>query len=156
MRTIGELAGTGDDNWVQRRTPLGLAVAASLAVIVISIILGAIGYASGWIGEAGRVTGVENVREQWRFAYDYDEDLRAIAVSHCAAVETAEGETDPDIGAQRNSQTLAIEQNYARVAGDYNAALRDKFRAGLVAPPDVPERAPTLTEMEAEVCVSTR
>ena len=142
----------GGDSWVMRRTPLGLAVAALLLVAGLTAGGCAVAWVAGWGGEAARVTGVENVREQWRFAYDYEESLGALASNHCSLQRQVDAETNPDTRDQRVSQLLAVEQNYHRVAAEYDAALRDKFRAGLVAPPDVPDRAPTLEGKEAEVC----
>jgi hypothetical protein len=49
---------------------------------------------------------------------------------------------------------MAREENYARIASDYNGRMRDAFRARLVAPPDVRERAPALPELIDELRAS--
>jgi hypothetical protein len=124
--------------------------------IVLMIAIGVIGIAAStglitlvyaWLNEPARIVSVDNVRSQWQFAYDMEEDLKASARQVCIArraVATAPTELER---AQRRSQLVAREDNYARIASDYNGRLRDAFRARLVAPPDVRRSALNLEEM---------
>ncbi len=126
---------------------------AAAGIVLLSLLLGGIGFAAGWFREGARVVGVENVKAQWQFAYDYNESLGAIATNYCAAKQAESEQTDPSIRVQFTSQVLAHSANYSRVASEYNGRLDDAFRAKLVAPPDVPRQAPSLTDKVAELRV---
>lgn len=124
-----------------------------LALIVLAGMVGGIvSWVGGWAAVPVRVTSAENVQKQWEFAYRYDESLQAAARQVCSAEKgVAESSSDTE-RTQRRSQALAYEQNYARIEAEFNAKLRNAFEAKYVAPPDVPKRASTLTEMKAKVC----
>ncbi len=121
-------------------------------LVVVSVVGGALAWGLGWISVPGQVLSPQNVQEQWRFAYAFDESLQAIAQQVCATEKALAGATNENEQTQRRSQLLAYEQNYARVAAEYDARLRNAFQAGLVAPSDVPRRAPTLNEMKLRMC----
>lgn len=129
----------------------GLLVRALGIVIALALVFGVIGFFAGWFNAAKEVVSPANVKAQWQFAYDYDEQLDAIAQQTCQMRQVEAAETDPAFKTQRTSQRVAIEQNYFRVEAEYNGRLRDAFRAKLVAPTDVPDQAPSLDENLAEV-----
>lgn len=109
------------------------------------------GLAGRWLAQPAQILSPENVRAQWAFAYTYEESLAASARQVCiaeAAVKTATTDTE---ATARRSQLIAIQQNYARIEGEYNAKLRNAFEAKLVRPDDVPAIAPTLTQMRTRV-----
>lgn len=112
------------------------------------------GWALGWWAEPWRVTSAQNVREQWRFAYTYDESLQAAARQVCSADAALGSATTDTERTQRRSQLIALEQNYARIQAEYDARLRNAFEAGLVAPSDVPRKAPDLAQNRTKVCRS--
>lgn len=112
--------------------------------LLLSAILGAIGFAAGWISLPAKVFGVENVREQWRFAYEYNESLSAIQGQFCTAQRAVAESVDDAERSQRTTQRIAIENNYNRVQAQYDAKLKNAFEAKLVRPGDVPEKAPDL------------
>lgn len=134
------------------RVILRWTIYAAFVIVAIGLVSGAAGWISGWASEPGRVTGVDNVRAQWQFAYDYDADLRAIAQQVCNAEVMVENATSDAALEQRQSQVLAYQNNYERVRSEYDGRLRDAFRAKYVAPDDVPDKAPTLVDMKATVC----
>lgn len=121
--------------------------------VLIAVIIGTVGWGLKWLFVPAQVASVENVRDQWRFAYEYDEKLKAIASQICIGKKAVEQSTESaDARTQRLSQLIAIEQNYARVEAEYNARLRNAFEAKLVKPSDVPSRAPTVDENLSVVC----
>jgi hypothetical protein len=138
----------------------GLLIAGTIVfcaiILFLSVAFGATGFLASWLAVPGQVAGPQNVREQWRFAYDYEESLQAIAQQVCSAekleLEAISTGASENTRNQRASQRLAHEQNYQRTAGEYDGRLRDAFRAGLVKPADVHERAPTLAENKALYC----
>lgn len=152
MKKMGEYTEDDLTGWWKRQSPLGLIVKFFGVIIILSVIFGAIGFAAGWFNEGKRIISPANVRAQWQFAYDYDESLGAIALQWCTAKAEETAETNPDYRVQRSTQRIAVENNYNRVAGEYNGRLRDAFRAKLVKPSDVPDRAATLEEKAEQVC----
>lgn len=110
------------------------------------------GWAFGWFAEPLRITSPENVREQWQFAYQYEESLNAAAQQVCIAEKAVTSSESANERTQRKSQLLAYETNYTRIQAEYNARLRNAFEAKLVKPADVPDRAPTLEEAKQRVC----
>ena len=97
-----------------------------------------------WAVTPVQVTSVENVRKQWAFAYNGEASLKAAAQNVCIARKAMVG-AQGEVLTQRQSQELALEQNYNRIASDYDGQMRDAFQAKLVAPNDVPKTAPDLT-----------
>lgn len=126
-----------------------------LVVGVIGTVTGAYAsLAARWATTPAQVFSPENVRAQWQFAYDYQASLEASARNVCLfEAQVASAPTAEDRSA-RDSQLLATQNNYNRIAAEYNGRLADAFRAKLVRPSDVPETAPTLTQMKRSVCSS--
>lgn len=147
-RTIGDMMDDGgrvEENWLRRQTPGGLFLKVIGLFLVLGLIFGTIGFASGWFNTATQVVSPANVKEQWRFAYDYDNALGAIANNWCSAKKVEEAATG-EAKDQRVSQRVAQENLYASQKSRYDAALQDAFRGKLVKPADVPNQAPTLAE----------
>lgn len=138
-----------DETWLARQTPAGLALKVVGALLALGVLLTVAGFGFGWFRTATNVIGPDNVRAQWQFAYDYSESLNAIGGQWCTAKAAENAAVGPDERLQRSSQRIAIEQNYDRVKATYDARLADAFRAKLVKPADVPERAPTLQQTVA-------
>ncbi|MCA9340676.1 MAG: hypothetical protein KDA17_07200 [Candidatus Saccharibacteria bacterium] len=152
MKRIGEYNEEDSINWLKRQTPVGLFLKAVGVVLGLVTFFGAIGFAAGWFKTTTDVVSPENVTEQWRFAYEFDESLDATARQWCSAKQVEVNETNDEVRSQRVTQRVAIEQNYARIAADYDARLRNAFEAKLVAPPDVPDEAPALTDKTGAFC----
>lgn len=112
------------------------------------------GWGLGWFATPLEVTSVGNVRQQYAFAYQYDESLTASAHQYCTARDARDRATPSEVRDQRETQLIAIEQNYARIAAEYNAKLRDAFAAKYVKPADVPDRAPELADKVRTSCAA--
>lgn len=125
---------------------------ACLTIIMASLLVAGVNWVSGWLTKPAEVFGVENVENQWQFAYDTEEDLIASAIQICNAQDALSTSTSDWERQQRQTQLTARLDNYARISSDYNARLRDAFRAGLVKPPDVREKALVLNEAIDLVC----
>ena len=121
---------------------VALAFAALVGILVITVF--ALG--GGWLGAGTQVVSASNVREQFRDGYTNYESLTAIAANYCSAQKALAATTDPSERTQRVTQVAAQEQNFNRVSANYNAAMADAFRAKLVKPTDLPDRAPTLEQ----------
>lgn len=107
----------------------------------------------GWAILPFQVHGVENVKAQYRQAYDFDNAMKSAATQYCtAATAAAATGQDPNIKAQRDTQRIAQENNYARIKSQYDANMADTFRAKQVKPDDLPLTAPTLQERVLNSC----
>lgn len=135
---------------------LGVVLKWGCAIFVLLLLMSVCGSFTGFWGkwwDAGvQVVSPENVREQFRAAYDDMNALRAVAQNICTLEKARDAETNPDLKSQRTSQILAQEQNYQRIQNHYNAYVSDPFRAKYVRPSDLPRTAPTEAEEKAAVC----
>jgi hypothetical protein len=148
MRTFGDMQRddyTTETGWFARQTPLGLIVKILVVVFILGCIGASVNYCSSWVNAGKEVVSPENVKEQWAFAYGFDESLGATARNWCSAKQ-AENLAVGDAKDQRISQRLAQENLYSANAAKYDAALKNAFEAKLVKPSDVPTKAPTLDE----------
>lgn len=132
---------------------VGLFAKVLITAFVVFLLLTAASWVFGWISLVPDKTSRENVERQWGWAYNQITDLEASAQQICATEQVLADESLSD--AERTtyrSTLLTYEQNYSRIAGDYNEKVRNAFEAGIIRPYDVPASAPTLTEMKARVC----
>jgi hypothetical protein len=137
--------GDYNEGWLRNQRPGVLAVKIVGAVLALSLVICGAGWVFGWFKAASDVVGPDNVQKQWEFAYEYDRSLTAVANNWCTA-KKAEDAATGDAKDQRVTQRIAQENLYASRKAQYDAALANAFKAGLVAPPDVPRVAPTLQE----------
>lgn len=152
MKRFGEYNEADTTNWFKRQTPVGLLLKIIGGILCLSLLFGVIGFAADWFNTGAKVVSPENVKKQWQFAYDYDASLTAISQQWCTAKSAENAETNSDYKSQRITQRIAVENNYARVAAEYNGRLKDAFRAKLVKPSDVPDQAPPLAEQTGVIC----
>lgn len=111
-----------------------------------SLLFGAIGFACGWARTGVEIVSPANVKSQYRLAYSDWNALEKLSDTICIAVDVRDRETDPFIKSQRESQVLAYQGAYNRVAGSYNARMQNLFEARIVRPRDLPANAPSFTE----------
>ncbi|WP_236791051.1 hypothetical protein [Amycolatopsis sp. GM8] len=113
-------------------------------VVAVAVLVTVLGLALGWFKAATDVVSPENVKAQYHDAYTNYEALRATAGNVCSAEAAVAAEPDPSARSQRVSQVQAYQQNYRRIAANYDAAYDDAFRAKHVGPGDLPAKAPDL------------
>lgn len=135
-----------------RHAAYGWVAAIVALVVVISIVVAIGGFFGGWFSEAQRQVSPTNVKAQFAFVYDDLNSLKAEARQICTAQTAVNTATDPTVKSQRESQLLTEENNYNRIAGQYDAHLEDTFRAKYIRPHDVPSRAPRLSDMLTQEC----
>jgi len=121
-------------------------------IITLLIAVAVAAWILGWIAAPFGIGSYSNVREQYGAAYQNSEALKATAINVCSAEKAVAAATSDSERSQRQTQVLAFEQNYARIAASYNAAMANAFAAKYVRPSDLPEHAPTLAETKAKVC----
>lgn len=121
-----------------------------LILAVVAFVL--IGLGFGWIGTSADVVSAKNVKAQWAEAYKSNEALTASVANICSIKALVAASTSDAERIQRQSQQSAYEMNYARIASDYDAQVRDAFRAKFIKPGDLPDRSPTLASQIAVTC----
>jgi len=97
----------------------------------------------GWFHGEANLRSFTHVQQTYQLAYDDIGALRAMQANACVAKQAVDSAT-PDIKPQRESQLLAIENNYNRVAQEYDAYMSDHFRGKIYHPADLPMPAPDL------------
>ena len=68
----------------------------------------------GWLMVPGQVTSADNVQQQWAFAYQYDESLKAIATQVCTAdkaVDTAMSDEEKAISRAESEEGTLKERD---------------------------------------------
>jgi preprotein translocase subunit SecF len=124
---------------------LGFFILAFVAILLIGLGL-------GWFSAGTDVVSAKNVKAQWAEAYKANEALTASVANVCSAKALVAASTSDAERIQRQSQQAAYEMNYARIASDYDAQVRDAFRAKFVKPGDLPARSPTLASQVEMTC----
>ena len=109
-------------------------------------------WALGWALAPGQVASVGNVRTQWAESYKNDEALRATAGNICSARLLVTQATSDDERIQRQTQVIAQEANYRRIAATYDRTVRNGFEAKFVLPSDLPQRAAPMEDAVRAAC----
>jgi hypothetical protein len=125
-------------------------------VISLAIVGGIVSYVGSWGSESKRVASPENVREQNTQIIEDYESLKAAASNACGVSTGAKSSDDPTLV---ENPALAYEATYRRIEVDYNRRMANLYEAQAVRklplPSNLrsyPEVAPTLKEMQAQVC----
>lgn len=130
---------------------IGIGVAI-LAICFVLAIVAAVGhFALGWWNGAAQTVGFDNTKAQFTDLYGDMESMRAAAANACAAKDANHSASGPTF---LEDPAQAYEAKYRSIEADYNRRFENIFEANalLVKPNDLPQRAPTLDEMEAQVC----
>jgi hypothetical protein len=127
-----------------------------LFIVVIAIVIGIIGWIGGWFSEAGRVTGVENVRQQTTLLRQDYESLKATAANACDAEKNAGTPSPNDPQIVSGDPALQYKATYRSTQADYDRRMTNAFEAGIIKGSpflsSLPNPAPTLAEMQDQVC----
>lgn len=140
--------GRGIAFWAAPRVFIGI-IAVVLFVFLLTVAITPLTLGFQWAGAVAQVVSPGNVRAQYALAYDDYNALQKLKDTICIQVAAVKSETDPNAKTQRESQLLAYEAQYNRVAGEYEARYQDAFRAKHVGPGDLPrtvDRASTIVQ----------
>jgi hypothetical protein len=134
-----------DHPWRSFFKALGVVV---VIVVVIGAVGGVVGWAAGWFNGAAEVTGFQNTKNQNTAVIGLYKSLEAQAANVCEVGETEA----PEGTIITESPSFAYAAKYRETAAIYNRRQQNLFEAGIVGPPSLPDTAPTLKEMMAEIC----
>jgi hypothetical protein len=146
----------GDYFWTLPRA-LGALFVTIVAIFLLMVALTPLTIGFGWISGEAKLRSFEHVRDTYREAYDDVNSMEANARQACRAqqrVDDAKKTGNVNVVSQRESQLAAVENNYDRVKGEYDAYMTDHFRGGVIRPGDLPMPYPTLAERLKEVCAA--
>lgn len=125
-------------------------------VLVLGAGFGVVAWIMSWGGEAARITGSDNVREQNTAILDAWESLQATAGNVCSARNTTRDDASPTLV---EGPAFAYEATYRRIKAAYDRRMGNFFEARAVRdlplPSDLnglPRRAPTLAGALRETC----
>jgi hypothetical protein len=127
----------------------GLGVIA--VVVVLAVVIGVIGWIGNWFNTAAEVAGPENVKAQYHAVIEDWNAMEAAAENACGAENSKGSRQSPTL---LEDPALAYKAKYRQIVVDYNRRQANIFEAKVVGPSfnEYPQRAPTLTEMQARVC----
>ncbi len=125
----------------------GLGILAVVAVLTLAV--GAVGFVGGWFNAGKDIVSPTNVKAQYAAVIEDWEAMQAAAANACQARTAARADGDPTLV---ESPALAYEAQYRRIAVDYNRRRANLFEAKIVGPKGYPSRAPTLRQVQQEVC----
>lgn len=143
------------DRFTQRpgRTGLKWLLIIIAIVLVIGAAIGAASWIPGWGGEAARVTGVKNTREQVTIVLQQEADMVAAASNYCQVKNAPKEDGDPSL---IEKPEVAYAAQYRKIKADYDARMGNLFEAyvtkGNPLPGTInhlPRTAPTLEERTA-------
>lgn len=125
-------------------------------VVLIALIIGVVSWIGSWGSEAGRVTGVQNTREQVTRILEDENSMVAAAENACDVKAAAKKDGDPTL---IEDPVLAYRATYRKIEARYNARMGNIFEAyvtkGNPLPGTIhnlPRKAPTLDQRMAQVC----
>lgn len=118
-------------------------------IVVIGVVFGVGKFALGWFGAGAEILGPANVKLQHTTIIGDYEALKQEAANACGAENATERANSPTF---LEDPAFAYKAKYRETAADYNRRMNNLFEGGLVGPPGYPKYAPTLEEMQAEVC----
>lgn len=146
----GRLASVAD-NWVAHPYRK-VAKWALILLVAVPIVAGIGHFVFGWFSAGAEIVSPQHVKQVYAVTFDDYKALEASAQNACTLSAAVQSENDPSIRSQRQTQLIATEQNYNRIKADYDAETANIFEANKVRPAQLPLVAPTLTDMEAQVC----
>ena len=126
-----------------------------VGVIILAAILVLVGIGFGWFSGEANLRSFDHVKATYREAFDDVNSMDANARQACTftqAVKDATAAGDTSTATQRQTQLLAVENNYDRIKGEYEAYMNDHFRGNVIRPKQLPLPYPTIQERMAVLC----
>lgn len=156
------MASRQQDPWDRRaeefdRKPLSTSVKWGIGIIgvcfVLAVVIGLVSWIGSWGGEAARIVGPQNTKDQTTAILGDWQAMKQAAGNACDAKNSG-GSGSPTLV---EDPAFAYKATYRRVAADYTRRMNNLFE-GAITPrlphtlSGYPREAPTLKEMQAQVC----
>jgi len=137
----------------------GVGIVGVIGLVILSLIglvvLAGFSFMATWGGFVMDKASPQNIENQFREAYQKYESLEQLENNYYAKKSEVDSFQeiygDPSTWekdqrrtySSMKSKVTSYKNQYARVAKDYNALMRDVFRGNIVGPPDLPKRVDT-------------
>lgn len=108
------------------------------AFLALGLVFTFLGLAFGWIGAGAKVVSADNVRTQHAVVIGHFNAMDASAKNACTVQKSATGSSDRSPTLVEDPM-LAYSATFNSIAADYNSAVDNNFKAGIVAPSGYPE-----------------
>lgn len=133
--------------------PVGTTIRWGIVLIFVCTVLIVVGgvahFALGWLGAAADVAGPDNVKTQYATVIEDWNAMEVAAQNACAAENTPDSKQGPTF---LEDPSFAYAAQYRHITVDYNRRQNNLFEAKVVGPGGYPRVAPSLEEMQTEVC----
>lgn len=142
--------------WTLPRVAVGV-MAIIVVVFFIAVATTPLTIGFGWYKGEANLRSFDHVKATYQVAFDDANAMDANARQACRfkkQVDEAKASGDETAANQRQSQLLAVETNYDRIKGEYDAYMSDHFRGGVIKPQQLPMPYPTLEVRMTAVCMS--
>jgi hypothetical protein len=134
---------------------LGLAFVVVLAGYLLAVAFTPLTLGFGWVSGEANLRSFGKASQNYAEAYSDARAMDANATQACRlkdAVAQAKSAGDQNAVNQRESQLLAIENNYDRVRGEYDAYMQNHFQGGVIHPKRLPIPYWTLSQRQKALC----
>ena len=116
--------------------PRGFLIKGFVALVILAVAIGALGWVFNWFGKGADIIGPQNVEEQYTQVIQDWESLKTAAENACAASSGPREKGDP---VMVEDPAFAYGATYRRIVVDYNRRQKNIWEAGLVGPAGYPK-----------------
>ncbi len=136
----------------------GAAFVLIVAVFLLAVAVTPLTIGFGWVTGEANLRSFSHVEQTYREAFDDVNSMDANVRQACRYQELANHAKDSGDNSaynQRESQLTAVENNFDRIKGEYEAYMGDHFRGGVIRPSQLPMPYPTLDERMQDLCTNS-
>lgn len=140
--------------WTLPRAVLAI-LAVIVAVFLILVVTTPLTIGFGWFSGEANLRSFPHVAQTYQIAFDDAKGMDANVRQYCqfqASADKARAAGDTATANQRDTQALAVQSNYDRLKGEYDAYMQDHFRGKVLHPAQLPMPYPTFEARQKALC----
>lgn len=143
------------DYWWTLPRVLFAAFGAIVGVFLLLVVTTPLTIGFGWFSGEAHLRAFPHVAQTYQVAFDdakgMDANVRQFCQLHAAAA-AARSAGEASTASQRDSQAIAVQLNYDRLKGEYDAYMQDHFRGGVIHPRQLPMPYPDFEARQKTLC----